>query len=111
MDWDQAIRILSGIEEAVSDDPHGLRQDLICRAIRYARLRSDWQVSTPEARQKMDAERTAAHNTFIDACNILTRDMQRQGLDIAWRAHLGEDRKEIGDFACYLHCILGLRAR
>ncbi len=37
--------------------------------------------------------------------------MAKAGEDVAWRTVLGEDRKNIGDFACYLHCILGLRSR
>jgi hypothetical protein len=31
--------------------------------------------------------------------------------DITWRKMLGDDRKAIGDFACYLHCILAIQAR
>jgi tetratricopeptide (TPR) repeat protein len=46
-----------------------------------------------------------------DACNILSRAMNERGKDISWRAQLGQDRREIGDFACYIHCILGLSAR
>lgn len=59
----------------------------------------------------MDAGRTRAHNAFIDACNILSRQMARPGEDVAWRARLRSDRKILGDFACYLHCLLGLKAR
>lgn len=59
----------------------------------------------------MDASRAAAHDTFIDACNILSRAMLAAGEPIAWRAEIGTERGDIGDFACLLHCVLGLRAR
>jgi len=35
----------------------------------------------------------------------------KSGQSIRWRERLGDDRKVIGDFACHLHAILGLRAR
>jgi hypothetical protein len=111
MDWERACQVFQQVEEARFEDPHGLRAELIHRAVRYARLRADWQISASETRFGMDAERIAAHNALIDACNVLSRQMKRQGLDISWRDQLGEDRKEVGDFACYLHCILGLMAR
>ena len=59
----------------------------------------------------MERRRTAAHDRLIDACNILSRQMAKEGEDNSWRADLGEDRRRIGDFACMLHCLLGLRAR
>jgi hypothetical protein len=88
-----------------------LADDLIQAAVRYARLRVDWLLATPEARREMDPTRRHAHNAFIDACNILSRNMQQAGEDNGWRARIGNDRQTIGDFACYLHCLLGIRAR
>ncbi len=80
-------------------------------AVRYARIRTDWRLSDPDSRLEMNASRTAAHNALIDACNILSRNMAQHGESIAWRKRLGDDRKVIGDFACHLHCLLGLEAR
>lgn len=89
----------------------GLRADLIERAVRYSRLRTDWELADAEGRADIDEPRRLAHNAFIDVCNILTRAMRQQGLDTAWREQLGEDRRRIGNFACFVHCILGLNAR
>ena len=111
MDWDRACGIYRQIMEAELEDPYGLRKDLIQRAIRYSRIRVDWSVSSRDIRDRMGGGRSAAHDAFIDACNILSRQMKAQRLDISWRAELGDDRLEIGDFACYIHCIQGLRAR
>lgn len=111
MTWETACRIYKQIADAKFDDPYGLKSELVRRAIRYARIRTDWRVKDRAARDRMHEERTAAHNAFIDACNILSRQMQAQGLDVSWRIELGEDRLESGDFACYVHCILGIEAR
>jgi hypothetical protein len=59
----------------------------------------------------MDPSRTTAHNAFIDECNILSRAMAAAGESNGWRAEIGTDRKEIGDFACLLHAVIGIRAR
>ena len=88
-----------------------LKEELVECAIRYARIRADWYTSSTDKRNEIDSTRTRAHNTFIDSCNILSRNMAKAGEDNNWRTNLGEDRKDIGDFACYLHCVLGLRSR
>lgn len=64
------------------------------------------KLSSREQRIEMDQRRRLAHNTFIDACN-----MGAEGEDNSWRADLGDDRKIIGDFACFVHCFLGIEAR
>jgi hypothetical protein len=37
--------------------------------------------------------------------------MASAGESNGWRAEIGTDRKEIGDFACLLHAVIGIRAR
>ncbi len=88
-----------------------LRRDLFHTAIRYASLRATWLVVDQQGRMDIDSERSAAHNAFIDSCNILSRNMARSNLDVSWRKSLGDDRKTLGDFACYLTALLGLDAR
>lgn len=88
-----------------------LREDLFATAVRYARLRTDWQLADPERRTEIDAALSIAHTAFIDSCDILSRNMALHGEDNSWRDRIGMDRRSIGDFACRLHCLLGLLAR
>lgn len=88
-----------------------LRNDLIEAAIRYAELRVRSQRPEAVDDRQIDADRTRAHNAFIDVCNILARNMAKVSEDAGWRQTLGDDRKVIGDLACYIHCFLGLAAR
>lgn len=88
-----------------------LLDDLIKAAVCYARIRVDWQLANHEDRCEMEDLRSRAHTAFIDACNILSRNMRNVGEDNSWRVRIGEDRQSIGDFACYLHCLLGIMAR
>ncbi|MDD2319945.1 MAG: hypothetical protein PHO83_07845 [Geobacteraceae bacterium] len=108
MDWEKATRIAYAIGNSRLAP---LRIELFRKAVDYAHLRAKWQLSTAEERIAMDAVRTKAHDAFIEACTMMSRCMEDEKEDCAWREDLGNDRKEIGDFACYLHLILGLVAR
>ena len=108
MTFEEAKQVFESME-ASSLVP--LRRDLVMAAVRYAGMRVEWALADPDARRAMDPARTAAHDAFIDACNILSRNMAKAGEDNRWRARLSDDRKTIGDFACYLNALLGIRAR
>jgi len=108
MDLKTAQKILEMIEKTTLT---GLIDDLLKTAVRYARIRTDWRFLTLDDKKEKDQTRTLAHNAFIDCCNILSRNMQKNGENHSWRKILGEDRKNIGDFACYLHCVLGIQSR
>lgn len=100
------------IFEAISLTKHkSLLNSMLKRAVRYSRLRVDWYFLSQEGQIELDKERTFAHNAFIDACNILSRNMQAAGEETLWRQQIGEDRKEIGDFACLLHAVIGIKTR
>jgi hypothetical protein len=113
MTIETAKEIHDGILASVQGDPalEQAARSLVQAAVRYARIRADWQMATLEERKGMDGSRTAAHNALIDACNIVSRKAVKKGRTAAWRGLLGQDRKEIGDFACHLHCLLGILAR
>jgi hypothetical protein len=108
MTFEKAERILKLIEATKLKGP---QNDLIICALRYARIRTDFHGLSVGERARLSPERTATHNSLIDACNILSRAMAKVGEDNSWRNLMGDDRKEIGDFACHLHCILGPRER
>ena len=108
MNYETANKIYRQIAKSNLTD---LKEDLFASAIRYARIRVDWHMAEIDKRREMDNNRTSSHNAFIDNCNILSRNMAKAGEDNSWRQLLGDDRKEIGDFACHLHSILGINAR
>ena len=88
-----------------------LKHSLILCAVRYARMRTDWRLASPDERRAMDSARTAAHDALIDAANILSDAMVKAGEDVAWRRKLGDDRNKIGDWVCYIHAHLEIEAR
>ena len=108
MDFNEAQKALVVINDSRLPN---LWEGLFTTAIRYAHIRAEWSLMDSDQRREADASRTKAHNSFIDSCNILSRNMNKSGESVAWRASLGNDRKVIGDFACYLHCLLSIKVR
>lgn len=88
-----------------------LKNDLINYSVEYSRIRVDWYLAGEVEKDQMEDLRRAKHNAFIDSCNILSREMIKKGEDASWRKELGNDRIAIGDFACFVNLILGIRAR
>jgi hypothetical protein len=80
-------------------------------AIRYSVVRAQWNFLSVEDKIETNDERTRLHNTLIDSLNILARNMEKTGESVLWRKTLGDDRKVIGDFACYVVAWLGIRQR
>jgi hypothetical protein len=113
LSWEEARRIIDSVREAAGDEPDAKRllRSWHLAATAYAQARAEWLLATREERVEMDRHRTRLHDAFIGSCNALSRRFSGEGKDIGWRRALGDDRKRIGDLACYLHCTLGLEAR
>lgn len=86
-----------------------LYDSLIEKAIRYAHIRAGWNALSREEKLEKDESRTAAHDSFISSINIISRTEGEIGSQ--WREKLGNDRKRVGDFACYISLFLSLEAR
>jgi len=108
MDFQTAAKIFEVVE---STQLKNLKNDLITLALDYAKIRADYYISDLEEKREKESSRTIAHNSFIESCNILSRNMDKIGEPAEWRSILGDERKYIGDFACYIHLFLALKAR
>ncbi len=85
--------------------------DFLKKAAKYAYIRSQWETMTREEKIDQDDGRTAAHNSVITAVNVISRIAGNEGVDNSWREELGESRKRIGDFACFVSYITGISNR
>ncbi|MFH1118371.1 MAG: hypothetical protein V1775_01020 [Bacteroidota bacterium] len=88
-----------------------LRNGFYTLAIRYTVTRAQWNFLSMEEKIESNDARSRLHNTLIDSLNILARNMAKAGEPVEWRKTLGDDRKMIGDFACYVTAWLGIRQR
>ena len=110
---EQAVDIYRRISEAVDpDDEDGM--EILCEylaaAAKYAGIRAGWNLLSREEKADTDDNRTACHNKVIFHLNILSRYLASKGKDTSWRDELGdekENRKKIGDFACYVALMSG----
>ncbi len=113
MTFEQSRKILDDLINRCrgDEDLEDLKEDVLGKAVKYAQMRVKWLMSESEERREMDEARTMTHNVFIDSLNALSRLMEQKKMDVSWRNTISNDRKIIGDFACYIHAVLGLKAR
>ena len=107
MNYEKAIYLLAEID---SSKLTNLKKNFYSAAINYAKIRMDYYDDVSE-RPTLEKQRTLSHNVFIDECNILSRNMLKNGENASWRKELGLERKEIGDFACFIALIKSLEVR
>lgn len=88
-----------------------LREMLYKSAFRYVEYRFQWNFKTLEERLEAGEERSIAHNAFISNCDIMARNMGKNGEPSQWQVKLTNDRKVLGDFACMLVTLIGLKNR
>ncbi len=98
-------------EAGLDADSADLYKDVFTAAVKYSQSRAEWPLWDRERRMAEDSARTSRHNQVIDSFNILARYLRMQGKPASWRDALGDDRKRIGDFACYLVFIGSMCAR
>jgi len=87
------------------------RRTLYKAAVNYATIRAEWEFLNVEDCMDQDSGRTATHNRFIDCCNIFVREQSKIGEDNSWFSTINQDRKRIGDWACFVTCFIGIENR
>lgn len=112
---EEALRIYEDITETVEkctiEDKNDFFNEMVKKACKYASVRCDWEFMSREEKMEADPGRTSKHNTFIDSLNVLSRLIKSDGIETPWREQLGDERKRIGDFACFVAYITGISNR
>lgn len=112
LQYQEALEIYKTMDENLDRhdaDIVDLYNRLIEKAVRYAHIRAEWNTLSREEKLERDSSRTAAHDSFISSINIIARSEGEIGLQ--WRECLTDDRKRIGDFACYLALFRAIDSR
>lgn len=86
-----------------------LYNDFVSSCIKYASYRQNWLIS--KNRYVENDNRTMSHDKLIAMINQLCNYMKMQNGDTEWRNWIGDERKTIGDFACYIAFIYGIESR
>lgn len=88
-----------------------LWEEQLAKCFRYQEMRMNWALYSREEKMEKDSLRTSIHDSVIIGFNMLSRYMEQNGLPTEWRCRLGENRKCIGDFACYISYIYSINNR
>ncbi|MEK5288135.1 hypothetical protein MKY69_00675 [Streptococcus sp. FSL R7-0212] len=82
---------------------------LLC--VEYASARGKWLTLSREEKLANDEARTVTHNKVIYQLKLLKGLANEQDNDITWFESFNDDRKRIGDFACYVAYIYSINGR
>lgn len=110
--FDVLIEISQKDEDALE-----LWQEILEVAEEYAGLRFKWETASLDEKLQMDELRSLRHDVLIIKFNQFARYCKMKGYDADWREQLGdvkrdpENRKRIGDMACWICLFLELKAR
>lgn len=110
--FEEAMEIYEKIIAASPENDEGFEKawdHAIERMTAYSDLRAHWKLTPKEDRN--NDQRTIMHDSVIHALDMLAIYMEDGKMDASWRQQLGDQRKRIGDFACYVSLIYGLFAR
>ena len=112
---EECMQIYKELVESITlcslEDKDEFWNEFINRAARYTYIRNQWETMSTEEKMAADDGRTQAHNVVITSLNTLARIVEQEGRDASWRAKLGNERKRIGDFACFVSYITGISNR
>jgi hypothetical protein len=114
LSFEEAAEIMDSIIPSTgSNTPEvgELIKAMVCCAIDYAGIRARWGLLSTIEMARMNQTRSQYHDLFIQAIDNLAGYLMENRTKIEWRELLGDDRKRIGDFACYISYIKGIDSR
>lgn len=79
--------------------------------VEYTQARGEWWTLTKEERQERDSSRTTKHEKVIFNLKIVRTIIEKNAGDTSWYDTFKDDRKRIGDFACYITYVYAINAR
>ena len=112
---EEAQSIYKRMTDAIAKCEHEAKKELwddfVQRCFKYTLVRCKWEFMDYQERIDADPSRTRMHDTVIDSIEILARLANKEGMDTTWRDDLGNERKRLGDFACFVTYITGIANR
>ena len=112
---EDALSIYTRMADAIAKCEHDAKKELwddfIVRSFKYTLVRCKWEFMEYQERIDADPGRTRMHDSLIDSIEILARLAAKEGMDTSWRDDLGNERKRLGDFACFVSYITGISNR
>ena len=106
---------LVGLVEIGGPELQKYWSDFLHAAVTYAARRASWLLLSREQKVATDDQRTAEHDAVLYSIAVIRGTIAQQGLPLDWYHRLifdnVQERKRVGDFACYVAYIYGVNAR
>lgn len=85
--------------------------DFISASVDYSQARGEWLLLSREEKHVKDDMRTTKHNKVIYTLKIFIAYSKQKGYDFPWFESIKDNRKQLGDLACYISYIYAVNAR
>lgn len=110
--YEEAVEIYALMQDNLDrtdGDVMEIYNRMLRKTVRYATTRAEWHILTQTEKLERDTSRSMLHDSFISSINIIARTEGEIGTQ--WKELLIDDRKRMGDFACYVALFLAIDAR
>lgn len=114
MDYEESMKLFDLIRQAGNnsdEDWKKLYNDFLEQAVNYATARTRFYFVTPKEIGEANNRRTELHDSFITSIHTLVHHAKSNGYDALWATILERDRRDLGDFASFIHAIIGIGRR
>lgn len=112
---DQIYSELVGLVEIAGREVASDWKSFLDACVTYAARRGRWLLLSAKQKGAIDDQRTSEHDNVILTLTIVRRQLARLDLPTDWFDKLAldpvQERKRLGDFACYVAYVYGVNAR
>lgn len=85
-------------------------KDFISASVAYSQARGEWLLLSREEKHAKDDTRTTKHNKFIYTLKIFIAYSKQKGNKFTWFETIKDNRKQLGDLACYIAYVYAVNA-
>ena len=118
IDIETCLKIHSMMVKEIGTDCDAIElyDEIVEKAVEYTLYRAYWTIKDKEWKLDNDLARTAKHDSIIIKFNQLSRYLKIQGKEAKWKDMLddmydGNNRKIIGDMACFIAYLQAINGR
>ncbi|HEO7221104.1 TPA: hypothetical protein VBE33_002019 [Streptococcus agalactiae] len=86
-------------------------KDFITASLIYSQSRGEWLLLSREEKHAKDDTRTTKYNKFIYTLKIYIAYSKQKGYEFPWFESIKDNRKQLGNLACYIAYIYAVNAR